>query len=243
LSEFLLAVSRAGETLGMELHWDKFQLLGVQCSLAITNPSGQLLLSTTKLQYLGAAISEDGLCDNELSRRIGIAKGQFLALVRLWKHSALSLRRRLHFYSALVESRLLYGLVSVCLKVAQARRLDGFQNRCLRTILGVKPSFISRISNAEVLRRAGLATASNCLLKRQMVLFGKVIRSACDGPLQTVCFIPGTLRPATERYVRRVGRPRKEWIPTLLETSISRFGSLQRVEALAANGDTWRRNL
>ena len=33
----------------------------------------------------------------------------------------------------------------------QLKRLDGFQNRCLRYIIGVKPSWISRLSNAHVM--------------------------------------------------------------------------------------------
>ena len=40
LEEYLLAVAAAGERYGMELHWDKFQLLAVHTEPALHAPSG-----------------------------------------------------------------------------------------------------------------------------------------------------------------------------------------------------------
>ena len=75
-------------------------------------------------------------------------------------------------YAAVVESKMLYGLSSACLTKAQLRRLDGFQNRCVRQIIGVKLSYCSHVSNHGVLSRAGHAAASAQLLHRQLQLFG-----------------------------------------------------------------------
>jgi len=54
------------------------------------------------------------------------------------------------------------------------------------------------------------------LFERQLVFLGKVIRSTPDNPLAEISFISGLLQPATSRFVRRAGRPRKEWIPEVL---------------------------
>ena len=43
LQEFLSRVADAGKSYGMELHWDKFQLLSVQCRACIRTPSGERL--------------------------------------------------------------------------------------------------------------------------------------------------------------------------------------------------------
>merc|ERR1711904_368568 len=61
------------------------------------------------------------------------------------------------------------------------------------------------------LRRAGQPPFTKQLLKHQLKLFQKV---AClpDGDiLRDATFCRGTLRPATDRYSRKVGRPRAEW--------------------------------
>lgn len=74
----------------------------------------------------------------------------------------------------------------------------------------IKPSFISRVSNTAVqveLRRQ--------LLKQQLLLYGRVARSPNDDALRQLTFIPDSVRPATGRYVRRVGCPRSEWATML----------------------------
>ena len=48
--------------------------------------------------------------------------------------------------------KLMYSLSCLCLSSADRRRLDGFQNRCLRSIFGIPPAFISRFSSAQSLQ-------------------------------------------------------------------------------------------
>jgi hypothetical protein len=191
------------------------------------------------MQYLGSVLHGDGQSTHEVNRRIAIARADFDSLCKVWTRAPLSWKRKLHIYVALVESKLLYAMASLALTVAQQRRLNGFQNRCLRKVIGVAPAYISRISNATVIERANYRTATCLLLKRRLQLFGKVLRAPSGHPLRDACFIPHTLIPATDRYVRRVGRPCKEWIKeTIAEASI-RFGSMQQVVALAACKTTW----
>ena len=40
----------------------------------------------------------------------------------------------------------------------------------------------------------------------------KVARAPNNHPLHMAAFIPGTWQPITDKYVRRVGRPRREWV-------------------------------
>ena len=148
--------------------------------------------------------------NHEVVKRIAMAKADFIALSNVWRRSALTWRRKLAIYHMLVESKLLYSLSSICLTVAQERQLNGFQNRCLRHIIGVSPSFISRVPNAEVLQRSGHMAATVLLQKRQLQLLGKVLRSPEGHPLRTASFIPGTNHPVTDPFVRRCGTPCKE---------------------------------
>ena len=93
----------------------------------------------------------------------------------------------------------------------------------MRVILKVPPAYLSRVSNAAVLQRAGQVELARQLLKQQLILYARVVRKHGDDVLRGVTFAPGTDMPATSRYVRRVGRPRNEWV-VMLKKHISKMG-------------------
>ena len=182
---------------GMELHHNKFQLLNVQCDTRVLRPDGVSVCASSEMTYLGTVLSDSGCVDGELSRRIGIAKSEFRSLSKVWRRSTLTTKRRLAIYRSMVETKLLYSLSCCCLNVAQKRRLNGFQAKCLRQILGIPAAFISRISNKELLRRADYPEATSSLLQAQLQIFGKVLRTPPTYQLHACAFHPGTLQAAT----------------------------------------------
>lgn len=111
----------------------------------------------------------------------------------------------------MVLSRLLYSLRTAWLNVAEMRRLNGFQARCLRVILRMRPAFESRVSNRDVLQAAGETELGKQLLLQQLLLYGQIVRALPSDPLRDLALCPGSCRPATDRYKRRVGRPCSEW--------------------------------
>ena len=226
----------------MELRWGKFQVLQIQCTPRVTTLDGTPLPLKTRMEYLGTILTEDLRHTHELTRRIAFAKADFFSLARIWRHSTLTRQRKLLLYESLVEARLLYGLSTLVLTVSQKRKLNGFQNRCLRTIAGIRPSYISRVSNDEVLRRTGHRLATDSLLRRQMHLLGKVLRAPEGHPLRVSSFIPKSNHPVTERYVRRVGRPAREWVPEMIKAAVDKLGSMQKVVAIAPNREAWRKS-
>ena len=115
VSEFLAAVKTSAERFGMELHQDKFQLIQIGATGPLLGTDGSQIHCKESMVYLGSLLTCDGRACTELSRRIGIARGEFRALQRVWKHSRLSRTRKLHIYSALVESKLTYSLASLVL--------------------------------------------------------------------------------------------------------------------------------
>ena len=106
--------------------------------------------------YLGALISNDSRVESELSRKIGAAKADFNQLQQFWAHSSVSIRSKLQYFNVFIVVKLRYGLATVWLVTAQRRRLDGFVARCVRRILRIPSAFMSRVSNAVVLKWAGL---------------------------------------------------------------------------------------
>ena len=108
---------------------------------------------------------------------------------------------------------------------------------------GIKPSFVSRVRNAEVLQKARHLPASDLLEKQQLQLLGKILRSPEGHPLRVSCFIRGSLRPATDEFVRRRGRPRKEWVPEVMANAMRLFGSPEDVQNAASNKFVWSKFL
>ena len=239
LNEYLQAIALVGDRYGMKLHWNKFQLLCIQTCAGISTPSGDQVPAKSRIEYLGAIITDDVHDAQELTRRIALARKDFYALEAVWKRSALTSKRKLAIYDALIEAKLLYGLTCICFTTAQKRHLDAFQNRCLRSIIGVGASYVSRVTNVAVLQRCGHQATTQTLLKRQLLLLGRVIRSPEGHPLRCASFVSGTNRPKTHQFIRRRGRPSLEWIPTMLAHGIRLCGSTGELELLASNATHW----
>ena len=191
------------------------------------------------MMYLGATLWADGNVHSELNRRLGMAWADFTKLTRLWSHTSITRQRKVEVFEAAIMTGLMYGLSTMWLNVSDQRRLDGFQARCLRRCLGIKPSFISRISNQIVLREASQMPSTRRLCKQQLLLYGKVARAPEDDPLRQLTFCPDSLQPATSRYVRKRGRPRNEWA-NKMQLGATRIAENERLEALVSNELAWK---
>ena len=61
--------------------------------------------------------------------------------------------------------------------------------------------------------------------------------------LKSVSFIPGSLRPETDHYVRRRGRPNKEWIPEILKLAYQIFQGSTNMKQAALSKQAWQQRL
>ena len=94
-------------------------------------------------------------------------------------------------------------------------------------------------SNSQVMAKAEHIPATSTLRKRRLQLWGKVLRTPVQNPMCLVCFIGNTYLPATEQYVRRVGRPSKEWVRECGAEAASLFGSVPEAAKLAQSRPGW----
>ena len=235
LQRLLRAVAVVGASYGLQLHADKFQLIQVRTTEAVHNHQDRPIAVSNSMTYLGTNIASSGTVVRELGQKLGAVWSIFKPLQSLWKHAQVSRARKIQVFQAVATSKLLYGLSSAWLNVAEQRRLNGFQARYLRAIFGIQPAYVSRVSNQRVLERARQQPYSQQLLKQQLLLFGKIARAPRTDSLRklTVCHL--SLRPAASTYVRRVGRPRSEWAAKLREHAL-RIAS----DAVIAHPATWR---
>ena len=200
---------------GLTFNVGKLEAMPVRTSAAISNGQGGVINTKNSIRYLGSLISNDGRMSSELGARIGGATAEFETLRRIWGHCSLTRAKRVQIFRACVESRLLYALHSGVLNVAERRRLDGFQARCLRRIMGISPSFVSRISNAAVLKSAGCKPCSIILRERQAKYVGTLRERPVHDPCRQLVFqsdghFRGFCGP------RRVGRPRITWLDQVI---------------------------
>ena len=111
--------------------------------------------------------------------------------------------------------------------VALLSRLESFQLKGLRKILGMTTTYINRANtNEEVFRRANLHIAANhfrtkivplqdIVTHRRIALAAKILRQDNNSPMRMVNFKKDTAVP-DEILFRRVGRPRKQWTQNTL---------------------------
>ena len=218
----------------------QFQLVNVNETMRLEREDGSLIEPKASMMYLGTTLAADGMVGSELNRRLGRAWAEFCKLKQFWKHISISLARKVEVFNAVVASVLLYSLSTVWLSARQRSQLDGLQARCLRCILKIPPAFLSRVPNKTVLGKSAQEQFSLQLLRQQLLLFGRVARAPDDDCRRRLTFCPGSLQPATSRYVRRVGRPRAEWAPKLMETAIQAWSSADQVSRLIQDETTWR---
>ena len=163
-----------GSRYGLELSWSKTVAINIHNDGTLTQPNGEAVKKVSRAVYLGGMLTSSTSACPEVSRRIGEARGSFKSLEQCWSHANISHRRKIELYHACVVSKLLYGLESLWLLQRDLQRIDAFHAQCLRRIRRIPHSFVSRVSNAEVLDKAGELPMSDLLKQRQVLLYYQI---------------------------------------------------------------------
>ena len=137
MQHLLDAVACVGAKYGLELHADKFQLIQARVDMNLHSGDGRPIVSSESMKYLGCVIWSDGRLHSELAKRLGCSWADFQKIVQLWKHTSLTLARKLDAFRAIILSQVLHGLETAWFNVSDKRKRDGFECRCLRVILGI----------------------------------------------------------------------------------------------------------
>ena len=126
-------------------------------------------------------------------------------------------------------SKLLYGLETTWLRKPERSRLNAFHVRCLRRIHGIPPSYISRVTNAFVLETAQSQQLSTTLMRRQLLLFGKLARQPDDSLPRRLVFKPASVETQIWPGSRPRGRPRQQWGPSVRKLAVAAAGGEQQL--------------
>ena len=115
------------------------------------------------------------------------------------------------------------------MNISEQRKLDAFNARCLRKILQIQHSFMSRVSNEAVLEQAGMKNLSKVLLSRQLDLMRNLaLRNDSDILRQSV-FKQGGFELKLPNGPKKRGRPKRLWAQVMLQHAVQASGSINEL--------------
>ena len=117
------------------------------------------------------------------------------------------------------------------------KKLNGFYAKCLRRILKVSPSFISRVSNQFVLHQFHAVPLSRILLQRQLYLFGRISRLPADSVVRACVFEHDGVSMKCQADKKR-GRPRNTWAVEVHKMAL-KVANGSRLSEKIASKTTW----
>jgi len=144
----------------------------VRLSVSIVGNPVELVPSLT---YLGCRIDACGRSEEKILRSIEITRGCMKSLTKnLWR-SSITHCVKLQLYNTYVLPVLLYGSEMGDVTVKSGKRLDAFDQRCLRHILQVPVT--SHVTNQEVRIRSAQSPVTQTITARRLRFFGHIVRS------------------------------------------------------------------
>ena len=186
--------------------------------------------------YLGSTITDNLSLDSEIDKRIGKAASTLTRLTkRVWTNSELTMKTKMAVYNACVVSTLLYGSETWTTYTRQEKRLNSFHLRSLRRILDI--SWQDKVTNSEVLSRAGLPSMYTLLRQRRLRWLGHVHRME-DGRIPRD-ILYGELAAGK----RSTGRPQLRFKDVCKRDMKALDINIQSWEDLASNRCHWKSTL
>ena len=165
--------------------------------------------------YLGVTLNERMNIGKEIQQRISNTIKSWKMLGGYWKHSNCTTRDKLNVYDAIVRSKLLYGLESAQLTIAQLNKINTVQLKGLRQILNMTTTFVNRANtNTKVIEKAQDCQKDGKTIKlfseyyqhQRGKLIGHLIRQCDDDKEKFAAFQPEVPYPK-KKPNRRVGKP------------------------------------
>ena len=213
LKDALFIFNEQSQKLGLHVNWSKTKLQSF--SPWIPTPPSTLIgtqpvTKTDNFTYPGSTIASNNSSLNDDNRRIAIATSTMSNLSSLWTSSRLSLALKMRLYNSLIISIITYSSASWTLTKAQKKRLDAFNTKALRRILGVR--WYDYVTNASILIRTGQPPLTTTIRKLRLSAFGHICR--LQPGTQAIDILAST-PPTSWRRTR--GRPPLRWADQIIK--------------------------
>ena len=181
-----------------------------------------------KVNYQGCFLNQTSDTTKELNQRISTCMAVLNRLHIFWRHSNCPVGFKLQALSAVVRTKLLYGLESAQLNQTAVNRINTFQLKGLRKILQMPTTFAAILSlleerqnysNDRVIETANQSLAAegkkrvelfeHTHAKTKTRSFAETVKSHERDPVKTITFTD-ELKPWSYAN-KRHGRPKAKW--------------------------------
>ena len=224
-------VKLESEAMGLRLNVAKTKIMiigGVQP----TDPlmvDGKEVEQITQFNFLGALITTDGSCKQEIRRRLTMARSAMANLSTIWADRGVTKATKVRLVRALVFPIATYSCETWSLTKADRDRINAFELWCWRKML--KIPWVAKRTNISVLHDIGVKNRLLDSVNRQTLsYFGHIARRQ-DNCLEKV-LMQGKIEGS-----RRRGRPRARWMDRIKNLTGQ---PLTGVYKLAADRQQWR---
>ena len=179
---------------------------GAKCK--ILSPSSEIItLDGAEVEQVNDFVFLGSMVPNgseDVKRRISLASTAFGRLRNaIWNKRAIGQRLKVRLYNALILPIAIYASETWTLKAEDERRLEVFEMRCLRRILGV--SLRERRTNESIRKALGMPNSITEVIKRKRLKwFGHISRRSPNS------YVSLALRQDFPNPRPR-GRPPKKW--------------------------------
>ena len=123
--------------------------------------------------YLRSGINCEESYTADIICRIGKARSGFITMRAIWASNQYNRGTKVRLYKSNVVSVLMYGTECWNVNKRDSDRLNALHNRCLRRILKILWSKI--VTNVELHRQAGIASATSMIRARRREWIGHVL--------------------------------------------------------------------
>ncbi|EYB96255.1 hypothetical protein Y032_0152g2888 [Ancylostoma ceylanicum] len=207
-TDIISSIAKIAESHGLTINGDKAKIMTTDGSEAKVDLEGVQLEQVREFKYLVSLLEDKKIAATaEVNSRIGKDSTAFISLKwSVWKKNSISLTTKMRLLRTLVLPILLYGSETWTLLKLDSNKLETFQMRCLRQILGI--SILSRIRNEHIRDSCGhQPTVEEQIRIRRLRWFGHVCRMDTTRPPRNLMW---RKRP-TQWKVQRAA-PEKTWI-------------------------------
>ena len=232
--EKIKRLARKAKSVGLKVSAKKTQILRLNSSNATKIlVEGQELEEVDKFVYLGGTLTKTGGSSEDVDSRIRKARAAFVNLSKIWSSNVYSARTKLTLFNSIVKSTLLYGCECWTLTKSSEKKLQVFQQKCLRRIMRI--FYPNLVTNVEVLRRARQEDVMADIVVRKWRWVGHIARRE-----------PQHLSKQAMSWHwhghRRRGRPRETWM-RVAERELFEVAGMKmwEVEEHAQDRGRWRR--
>ncbi len=198
-------LERACQKWGMKINGAKCKILSPSDQRIVID--GQEVEHVEEFTFLGSVVPDSAA---DVKRRIGLASTAFGRLREaIWKNRSISNPLKVRLYNALIVPIATYASETWTLRADDIRKLEVFEMRCLRAILGVTRR--DRLSNEHIRKNLQVKhTITEVTRYKRLRWFGHIARRPPES------YVAQAYRQDFTNPRRR-GRPQKRWINQVRE--------------------------